>query len=441
MIEAADSSRSVGPQVPVFDRRLDNGLRVLLSPDHTAPIVTVAVHVHVGTRLEPLGRTGFAHLFEHLMFQGSSQLGKMELVRLVQQAGGSLNGSTTRDFTNYFEVLPKHALELALWAEADRLRGPVITQAELDNQRDVVKNEVRVSVLNRPYGGFPWLDLHAGAYTNWQNAHNGYGDMVDLDAATMDDATAFFDRFYTPGNATLTVVGDIDVEQTFALADKYFGALRDRGRPPTPDLSEPRQEAARQVVKRDPLASQPALAFGYHAPLRGTPEFAAMGVLDQLLTQGNDALLRRKLVNELGFTGDLLGGMNPAGNMYDTASPLLWHGWLIHDRGVEPAAILDAVDSVIAPLQNEEVDADSLARARVKARSAYYDLLAYERYPGMGRASLLAWFALLDDRPERINEMDSMYAGVTARVVIETARAFLRPSNRTVVILEPGAPT
>jgi predicted Zn-dependent peptidase len=428
-----------GLEIPVIDRRLANGLRVLLSPDHSAPIVTVAVYYHVGMRLEPRGRTGFAHLFEHLMFQGSSQLGKMELARLVQESGGNLNGSTSSDFTNYYEVLPKHALELALWAEADRMRGPVITQAELDNQRDVVKNEVRVNVLNRPYGGFPWLDLHEHAFTNWHNAHNGYGDMIDLDAASMGDVTQFFDRYYAPGNAALVLVGDFDVEQAFTLADRHFGALPSHELAPPADLAEPRQEEERRATKTDPHASRPALAFGYHTPARGTPQFAAMGVLDQLLVQGDDALLHRRLVNERGLTAGLSGGINLVGNMYGAATPLLWHGWLVHDRDTTPDEILEVVDSVIEPLRNEAIDVALLGRARVKARSAYYDLLSRERYPGMGRAGLLASFAMLDDRPQRVNDVDAMYAAVTADTILETAREFLRPSNRTVIVLEAGA--
>ena len=194
-------------RAPVDYRRLGNGLRVVVSADASAPIVAVAVYYEVGFRLEPRGRTGFAHLFEHLMFQGSEQLGKMELVRLVQQNGGMLNGSTRTDYTNYFEVLPKQALELALWLEADRMRGPRITRAELDNQRDVVKNEVRVNVLNRPYGGFPWIDMSERAFSNWHNAHNGYGEFGDLDAASLEDARRFFGEYYSPRNAVLAIVG------------------------------------------------------------------------------------------------------------------------------------------------------------------------------------------------------------------------------------------
>src|SRR6202162_2728160 len=197
-------------KVPVEYYKLPNGLRLVLSPDHTSPIICVGVYYHIGFRIEPRDRTGFAHLFEHMMFQGSENLGKMELVKLVQSNGGIFSGPTRFDFTNYFEIVPSHALETALWAEADRMRGLAITQENLTNQQGVVKSEVRVNVLNQPYGGFPWLDMPQYANTNWYNAHNFYGDLKDLDAATLADVQSFFKAYYTPSNAVLVVTGDFD---------------------------------------------------------------------------------------------------------------------------------------------------------------------------------------------------------------------------------------
>src|SRR5262245_35415279 len=182
-------------KVPVQYYKLPNGLRVVLSEDHTAPTVAVAVYYRIGFRVEPRDRTGFAHLFEHMMFQGSQNLGKMEFIKLVQKNGGILNGSTRFDFTNYFEALPANKLETALWAEADRMRGLAITQENLTNQQGVVGNEVKVNVLNRPYGGFPWLDMPQYANTNWYNAHNFYGDLSDIEAANLGDRQKFVDTF------------------------------------------------------------------------------------------------------------------------------------------------------------------------------------------------------------------------------------------------------
>src|SRR5688500_14368591 len=211
--------------IPVDYDTLPNGLKVVLSRDATAPVSAVAVYYNIGFRIEPRERTGFAHLFEHMMFQGSDNLAKMELPRLIQSNGGLLNGSTRFDFTNYFEVVPAHTLETMLWAEADRMRSLAITEENLKNQQSVVKNEVRVNVLNQPYGGFPWLDLPQYANTNWYNAHNFYGDLADLDAATIEDARNFFKTYYAPNNAVLALVGDFDPAQAMTWVKQYFGPI------------------------------------------------------------------------------------------------------------------------------------------------------------------------------------------------------------------------
>ena len=197
---------TVRSSVPTVERAtLGNGLRVVLAPDRSSPVVAVAVYYDVGIRSEPEGRTGFAHLFEHLMFQGSASLEKMEHVKYVQSSGGTLNGSTRLDYTNYYEALPSHALERALFLEADRMRSPRVTEENLANQIAVVKEEIRVNVLNQPYGGFPWLTLPPVLFETFPNAHNGYGGFEDLESATVDDAQDFFDRYYAPGNAVLVV--------------------------------------------------------------------------------------------------------------------------------------------------------------------------------------------------------------------------------------------
>ncbi|MDT7561982.1 MAG: zinc protease, partial [Pseudonocardiales bacterium] len=207
---------------------LPNGLRVLLAPDPSTPVVAVAVHVDVGFRSEPEGRTGFAHLFEHLMFQGSESLEKLAHFRHVQGSGGVFNGSTHQDYTDYFEVLPAAALERALFLEADRLRAPLLTEENLRNQVDVVKEEIRLNVLSRPYGGFPWILLPPVLYDTFANAHNGYGDFVDLNAATVADCADFFERYYTPANAVLTVCGDIDPNAVEELVHRHFDVVPHR---------------------------------------------------------------------------------------------------------------------------------------------------------------------------------------------------------------------
>src|SRR5262250_2323726 len=236
------AEKSEGIKVPVEYHKLDNGLKVVLSPDHTSPKTVVAVYYGIGFRIEPKDRTGFAHLFEHMMFQGSGNLGKMEFIKLVQQNGGTLNGSTRFDFTNYYEIVPANKLETMLWAEADRMNGLAVTDENLKNQQEVVGNEVKVNVLNRPYGGFPWLQMPQYANTNWFNAHNFYGDLHDIEAATIGDVQTFFKTFYAPNNAALAIVGDFDPAQAKQWVEKYFSKIAASQLPPAPDLTEPRQE-------------------------------------------------------------------------------------------------------------------------------------------------------------------------------------------------------
>jgi len=426
-------------QVPVRYHELDNGLKVILSQDLTSPIVTVAVYYNIGFRIEPRDRTGFAHLFEHMMFQGSENLGKMQFIRLVQQNGGVLNGSTRFDYTNYFEIVPAHKLETMLWAEADRMRSLDITQENLTNQQGVVKNEVKVNVLNQPYGGFPWLDLPQYANENWYNAHNFYGDLEDLDSATLEDVAEFFRQFYAPNNAAIAIVGDFEYDEALAMVERYFSDVASSPDPIVlPDISEPRQEAEKRASRNDPLAPRPGFAFAYHVPERLTPEWYAMGLLDQVLLQGEDSLLTQKLVKEEGFTSEVSGGINALlGNMLNYQGPMLWTASLIHDSEVTEAEIVAALDSVIESVRTEVIDADTLERAKVKWRSQFYNDVS--AFFGFGRADLLASLALFDDDPESINRFEAEMLKVTPELMLETAKEYLRPTNRTILVLEAGA--
>jgi predicted Zn-dependent peptidase len=423
--------------VPVEYTTLDNGLKVVLSPDRTSPTAVVAVYYNIGFRIEPKDRTGFAHLFEHMMFQGSAQLGKMEFIRLVQRNGGVLNGSTRFDFTNYFQIVPANTVETMLWAEADRMRGLAITQENLANQQGVVKNEVKVNVLNQPYGGFPWIDMPQAANTNWFNAHNFYGDLEDLDAATLDDVRRFFDAYYSPSNAVVVVTGDIDTAQTLGWIRKYFGGLPRSARPALPDISEPRQTEERRATRSYPQAPRPALSVGYHAPPRNTPEYFAMGLIDQILLQGRDSRLHQALVQREGLTGEVSGGINwPLGGMFDIIGPTLWMASLFHDRATTAARVLEAFDAEVEALRRAPIDQATLDLARVKIRSALYGDI--EEVFGFGRANLLASFALFDDDPGRINRLEEEFARVTPEMIHRTAQEYLRPSNRTILTVEPG---
>ncbi len=429
-----EEKETVKFQVPVDYYKLDNGLKVILSQDKTSPTAIVAAYYNIGFRIEPRDRTGFAHLFEHMMFQGSKNLGKMEFIKLVQQNGGVLNGSTRFDFTNYFEIVPSHKLETMLWAEADRMRGLDITQENLTNQQGVVKNEVKVNVLNQPYGGFPWLDMPQFANTNWNNAHNFYGDLEDLDAANLEDVSNFFNTYYAPNNAALSVVGDFEIEETKAWIEKYFGNIPASDLPAQPDISEPRQEVEKDTVKDDLLANKPAIALAYHMPERNTPEYYAMGLLDQILLQGDNGLLKQKLEKEKGFTSDVGGGINYLGNMFNYKGPMLWMYNFTYDTETSKADILTAIDEVMIAMKNN-LSQEMIDRAIVKIRSQLYDDLG--GFYGLGRADLLCSFALFDDNPARINLIEDEFKKVTLDTMTKTIEEYLRKTNRSILTVNP----
>jgi zinc protease len=424
-----------GFTVPVEYYKLPNGLRVVLSPDHSSPTVVIGVYYRIGFRIEPRDRTGFAHLFEHMMFQGSQNLGKMEMIKLVQQNGGLLNGSTRFDFTNYYEVLPANKLETMLWAEADRMRGLAITEENLTNQKGVVSNEVKVNVINTPYGGFPWLDMPQYANTNWYNAHNFYGDLKDIDAATLPDVQHFFTTYYAPNNAALAVVGDFEPADAKKIIAKYFGGIPSVPAAKQPDITEPKQEKERWSTKVDPLAKRPALAVSYHMPDRNTPEYYAMGLIDQILLQGDNSLLHDELVKRRGYTDSVEGGINLLGNMFNYQGPMLWTAYLFHDSTVKPDAIVSTIESQVAPLREKPIDQAILDRALIKMRSSFYDSLG--EFNGFGRADMLASFALFDDNPAQINDVEAQFQKVTPQLIQKTAAEYLQPAIRTVLVVEP----
>src|ERR1051326_6804410 len=247
--------------IPVVYYKLPNGLKVVISEDHNAPVVAVAVYYNVGFRVEPKGRTGFAHLFEHMMFQGSANVKKFDHVKFVEANGGNTNGHTDFDYTNYYETLPSNRVETGLWLEADRMRSLDISAENLKNQQNVVSEEVRVNVLNQPYQLFEWIDLWQNAFTNWNNSHNGYGDLADINAATIGDVRSFFKTFYAPNNAVLTIVGDVDANEVKKMVEKHFADISSQPSPPKPDLTEPAQTKEKRISEKDKLGNIPLLAI------------------------------------------------------------------------------------------------------------------------------------------------------------------------------------
>ena len=356
----------------------------MLSRDTSAPTAVVAVYYNIGFRIEPKDRTGFAHLFEHMMFQGSENLGKNEFIGLVAI---ERRHPQRLDALRLHELLrdrPAHTLETILWAEADRMRGLDITQENLTNQQGVVKNEVKVNVLNQPYGGFPWLDLPQFANTNWYNAHNFYGDLA---APRRGDA-----------RRRAAVLQDLlRAEQRGAGGDRRHRSGRRRSAgsrstspafprrqlPPQPDISEPRQEKEKRSNREDALATRPALALGYHLPPRNTPEYYAMGLIDQILVQGQDSRLYQALVQKRGLTGEVSGGSNPGSATCSTSTGRCsGRVYLIHDSDKPADEILKVIDEEVARLQNTPVDQGG---ARPRARQAA--LGALRRAGAVRRAS------------------------------------------------------
>jgi zinc protease len=413
---------------------LPNGLRVLIAPDPNTPVVGVAVHVDVGFRSEPEGRTGFAHLFEHLMFQGSESLEKLAHFRHVQGSGGVFNGSTHQDYTDYFEVLPAAALERALFLEADRLRAPKLTAENLRNQVDVVKEEIRLNVLNRPYGGFPWILLPPVLYDTFPNAHNGYGDFSELEQASLDDAAAFFDTYYAPGNAQVTVAGYLDPDAALALVEKHFGDIPARATPPRPSFAEPAPTAERRATAPDAHAPLPALAVGYRLPdpATGLDRYLGHALLGSVLGDGEAARLQRRLVHADGLVTDVSSGAGLMGPL-DARDPDTFTITAVHPPDVDPDRVLAAVDEELDKLAVEGPAPEELARqvARWSAALHHEDDRVMYRMLGLGARELLF------GRAELAVELPSLLTAVTPEQVRDAAAA-LRGQGRAVLVVEPG---
>ena len=421
--------------VPVFYYKLPNGLRVVISEDHVAPVVTVGVYYNVGFRVEPKGRTGFAHLFEHMMFQGSANVKKFEHAKFVEANGGSLNGHTDFDYTNYYETLPSNKVEMALWLESDRMRSLDVSAENLKNQQNVVSEEIRVNVLNQPYQFFEWIDLWQNAFQNWNNSHNGYGDLVDVNAATLEDVRSFFKTYYAPNNAVLTVVGDVDPAAVKSMIEKHFAGIAKQPVPPVPDLTEPAQTKEKRVSQPDKLANLPALATGYHIPAQSSPDFPATALLVQILQGDDSSRWYQRLVKEKELSLDLTGGLNYFGNEFDYNGPMIMTTRTTYKPGHTADEVVREMDAVVADLAQKGVTEKELADAKVRYRSNFYNQLEST----FGKAHLLSVLALFRDDPNQINSLLKPFQAVTAEQVKNAAKKYLVAENRTVIDRVPQA--
>ena len=407
-------------------RRLRNGLRVVLAPDRSAPVVAVAVYYDVGIRSEPEGRTGFAHLFEHLMFQGSASLQKMEHVKYVSASGGVLNGSTRLDYTNYFESLPANALERALFLEADRMRSPAVTEETLANQIAVVKEEIRVNVLNQPYGGFPWLTLPPVLFETFPNAHNGYGGFEDLESATVADARDFFDRYYAPGNAVLAVGGDFDVDEATAMVERHFGDVPRRTVSPRPDFDEAPPTSERRAEQVDPLAPAPAVALGWRVPDPADLDaYLPFVVLTSVLSTGDASRLRRRLVQDDRLATDIGAHVAFMEDAFDVRNPTALLVEAHHTAEVVTDHVVAAVDEEIERVATDGIAPDELDRVQARLASALLQGADHV----MSRTLAMASYEQQRGRAELVGEMPTLLGAVTADQVAAAAAA-LRPDTR-----------
>jgi predicted Zn-dependent peptidase len=418
--------------LPVTTTTLPNGLTLVVSEDHSSPTVGISVVYKVGMRREPRGRTGFAHLFEHLMFQGTPKAPKGVFDRVVTAGGGDNNGSTRADFTNYIERAPVSALETFLWLEADRMKTLDFNPATLKNQQDVVKEEIRVNVKNQPYGGFMWIDIGTLAFDKWENNHDGYGSFEDLERASLDDVRAFHRDYYGPNNAVLSIAGDVTPARALALVKKYFATIPKRATPALADFSEPLGTNEKRLTQGDALAEVPAIAAAWKMPVRGSADHAPMAVLGEVLTGGNASVFYQGLVKgrELSSNLESLWGLT---GPWEYDGPTLFTVFAMYKPGGSANALLAAMDEDIATLRKNGVDAATLQRVKTRMKADWYNGL--EGF--MNRADMLARLQALWGDAGVVNRVPGWIDAVTADDLKRVAGTYLTPANRSVIDRRP----
>jgi predicted Zn-dependent peptidase len=406
--------------------RLKNGLRVLLAEDHSAPTFSICVTYNVGSRDERPGRTGFAHLFEHMLFQGSENVGKGEHFMLVENNGGTANGTTNADRTNYFETLPANQLELGIFLEADRMRAPSITQVNFDNQRSTVQEERRQSYDNRPYGK-TYEAVIGTAYDNFAYKHSTIGSMEDLNAATLDDARDFFRTYYAPNNAVLSLVGDFKTDAALQLITKYFENIPAQAAPPAPNVAEPEQSAERRKIIEDAFAPTARLDIVYKIPPGNTRDWYALSVLGEVLAEGVSSRLHQKLVKEKEIAQSVSAGPD------ERRGPSLF--WF--SVGARPATDLAQLEQLvyeeIERLRHELIADWEHDKIQMQLRRQR----AQQLYSTRRRANSLGHFAVYYGDPALINTVWQKYEAVEKADLQRVAKTYFSPTNRTVVITMP----
>lgn len=421
---------------PTTMKKLPNGLTVVVSEDHSAPTFGVAVSYGIGFRLEPEGRTGFAHLFEHLMFEGTPNAPKGVMERVIEGGGGQNNGDTRYDFTEYIETAPISALDPVLWIEADRMKTLDFSTKNLENQRNVVEEEVRVNVMNQPYGLFYLIDLPGRAFDSYPNAHNFYGEFKDLDGAKIEDVRKFYEQYYAPNNAVLAIVGDVQPDEVYAKVEKYFAAIPSRPTPSHGSMEEPSQTAERRSAETDKLASVPALAIGYRMPPRHSPDALAGAVAGELLHNGQASRLYQALVKDKQVALSVDGGVNFVfGTPYEYNGPTLMTSFVVYPPNVTEDQVLAAYDATIQDLAQKGPSQQDLDRIVAKMQSDWNGSLEMP----ISRASILSHAVLIDGSFDSVYQLPAELARVTPAQVRAFAAKYLVNSNRTIINRTPAA--
>ena len=434
---APTAARADHWQLPVTVHTLPNGLTLVVSADHSSPTVGISVIYKVGMRREPRGRSGFAHLFEHLMFQGTPKAPKGVFDRVTTAGGGDNNGSTRADFTNYIERAPVSALETLLWLEADRMKTLDFNPTTLKNQQDVVKEEIRVNVQNTPYGGFMWIDIGTLAFDKWENKHDGYGSFEDLDKANLDDVRAFHRDYYGPNNAVIAIAGDVTPARALALVKKHFGAIPRRAVPPLADFSEPLNSAERRLVQADALAQVPGVAAAWKMPVRGSADHAPMVVLAEVLAGGSASRLYQGLVKgrELALNLESLWGLT---GPWEYDGPTLYTLFALYKPGDKPDTAADgllaAIDEEVARIVKEGVDDATLKRVKTRMKADWYNGL--ESF--LSRADMLARLQVLWGDAKVVSQVPEWIDAVTSAQMQRVAGTYLTQANRSVIDRRPA---
>ena len=423
---AVTVSAVTAPKVQFTDTKLKNGLRVVIAEDHTAPVVSVAVTYNVGSRNERQGRTGFAHLFEHMMFKGSENVGSGEHFLLVYSNGGEMNGSTNKDRTNYFEMLPANQLDLALFLEADRMRSLDISEENLKNQISTVQEERRQGVDNQPYGK-TMEALDDLMFENVNYKHSVIGSMQDLSAASVADVRDFFRTYYAPNNAVLAIAGDVKAAECLARVRQYFEAIPSQAPPPEPDMTEPPQVQEKRLTLDDALARLPRLDIAYHTPAGLTPDYDALSVLSTILSGGRSSRFYENIVRQKQLA------MSAGGGVMESRGPGMFRIVGMTAPGKAVADLEAAIYEEIEKVKTGKIEDWEVAKARNSARRSFLGSIS----SSLTRAMLLSQYAVYYNDPNLINTRFERLSGVTAADVQRVAQKYLTPANRTVVITNP----